>query len=387
VQQLADKISAVFVPVVIVVSLLTFIINVWLVDVTIREALLRSIAVLVISCPCAMGLATPTAVMVGAGRAARNGILMRGGRTLETLANVKNIVFDKTGTLTTGVFSELNITLLDDTNADDVQRILLGLEQQSSHPLARSVTALLKKQGITQAAELSKLSEIAGTGIEGTDAAGNRWAAGSWRLLPEQHTARSHDIFILKNGVPVAAADLSDEIRPGMKELIAFIHSRGMRTVLLSGDRRAKCEQVAAAVGITEVLAEQLPAQKLEHIARLSATAKTAMVGDGINDAPALARADAGIAHGEATPAALQSAQVLLAGTGDLRKLRDALLISSHTLLTIKQNLFWAFFYNVIAIPLAAAGFLSPMVAALSMAFSDVIVIGNSIRLRTKKLS
>lgn len=387
VQQLADKISAIFVPVVIAISLLTFIINVWIIDTSFREALLRSIAVLVISCPCAMGLATPTAVMVGAGRAARNGILMRGGRTLETLANVKTIVFDKTGTLTTGVFSELKITPLDHNSSAEVQRILLGLEQQSSHPLARSVTDLLKKQGITQAAELSQLTEIAGIGIEGRDAAGNHWAAGSWRLLPEQFTAGSHDMYILKNSVPVAAADLSDEIRPGMKELIEFIHGRGIKTVLLSGDRQAKCEQVAAALGITDVLAEQLPAQKLEHIARLSATAKTAMVGDGINDAPALARADAGIAHGEATPAALQSAQVLLAGTGDLRKLRDALLISTHTLLTIKQNLFWAFFYNVIAIPLAAAGFLSPMIAALSMAFSDVIVIGNSIRLRTKKLS
>jgi Cu+-exporting ATPase len=387
VQQLADKISAIFVPAVVLIALLTLAINLWLIDTGLREALLRSIAVLVISCPCAMGLATPTAVMVGAGRAARSGILLRGGRTLETLANVRTMVFDKTGTLTTGVFSEITLTPLPGHDAAQLQSILLGLEQQSAHPLAKSVVALLTRQGNVQAAALTELREIAGTGIEGRDALGNRWAAGSWRLLPENHNTGPHDIYLLCNGLPVATADLRDELRPGMKELIDFVHSRGIHTVLLSGDRAEKCSEVAAALGIKEVLAAQLPDQKLEHIARFAAQGTTAMVGDGINDAPALARAHAGIAHGEATPAALQSAQVLLAGTADLRKLRDTLLISHHTLRTIRQNLFWAFFYNVIAIPLAAAGLLSPMIAALSMAFSDVIVIGNSIRLRTKKLA
>jgi P-type Cu+ transporter len=380
VQQLADKISAIFVPAVVLIALITLAVNFWLIDTGLREALLRSIAVLVISCPCAMGLATPTAVMVGAGRAARNGILLRGGRTLETLANVRTIVFDKTGTLTTGVFSEIHFTALPGHDAEQLQGILLALEQQSAHPLAKSVVSLLNRQGHAQPATLSELHEITGTGIEGRDALGNVWAAGSWRLLPENHHAGQHDIYLLCNGLPVAVADLRDELRPGMKELIDFIHGRGIHTVLLSGDRAEKCHEVATALGIKEVLAAQLPQQKLEHIARFTAQGTTAMVGDGIN-------AHAGIAHGEATPAALQSAQVLLAGTADLRKLRDTLLISHHTLRTIRQNLFWAFFYNVIAIPMAAAGLLSPMVAALSMAFSDVIVIGNSIRLRTKKLS
>jgi Cu+-exporting ATPase len=196
-----------------------------------------------------------------------------------------------------------------------------------------------------------------------------------------------HDIYLLKNGEPLAAINLEDEIRPEMKEVITFLHSKNIRTILLTGDRDKKAKLVASALGIREIFSEQSPEQKMEIITRLSKENKTAMVGDGINDAPALARADVGISPGEATKVAMQSAQVVLLGTGDLSRLKDALLIGRHSLLTIRQNLFWAFFYNAIAIPIAAFGLLSPMVAALSMAFSDVIVIGNSIRLRTKKLS
>ncbi|HET6993038.1 MAG TPA: HAD-IC family P-type ATPase, partial [Bacteroidia bacterium] len=196
-----------------------------------------------------------------------------------------------------------------------------------------------------------------------------------------------HDIYLLKNGTCVAGITLEDEIRAGMKELIAFLNSKNIRTILLSGDRKEKCEAVAKSIGIREVFSEQLPDQKLELITRLSKENKTAMVGDGINDAPALARADVGISPGEATKSAMQSAQVILLGHGDLSRIRETFLIGKYSLRTIKQNLFWAFFYNVIAIPIAAFGLLSPMIAALSMAFSDVIVIGNSIRLRSKKLS
>jgi P-type Cu+ transporter len=197
----------------------------------------------------------------------------------------------------------------------------------------------------------------------------------------------SCDIYLLKNGEALAGINLTDEIRQGMKALIDFLQSKNIRTVLLTGDRDEKAQAVATSLGIREVFSEQLPEQKLEIITRLSKENKTAMVGDGINDAPALTRADVGISPGEASKVAMQSAGVVLLGDGDLSRLKDALLIGRHSLLTIKQNLFWAFFYNAVAIPIAAFGLLSPMIAALSMAFSDVIVIGNSIRLRTKKLS
>jgi Cu+-exporting ATPase len=386
VQQLADKISAIFVPVVLGISLITFLLSAFVFDIAMRDALMNSIAVLVISCPCAMGLATPTAVMVGVGRAAKNGILIRGGRTLEQLAEIKTIVFDKTGTLTTGDFSKLSIQLLGNIEEQKAKEIILALEQHSSHPLAKSLVKLLGKEIPKINIRFENISEEKGIGLSATDANGDKWSLGSGRLLTDPKKA-SFDIYLLKNGEPLAGIHLADEIRPGMKELIAFLHSKNIRTILLTGDRDEKAQAVATTLGIREVFSEQLPEQKLELITRFSKENKTAMVGDGINDAPALARADVGISPGEASKVAMQSAQVVLLGAGDLLRLKDALLIGRHSLLTIKQNLFWAFFYNAVAIPIAAFGLLSPMIAALSMAFSDVIVIGNSIRLRTKKLS
>lgn len=386
IQQLADRISAVFVPIVLGIALLTFAISYWWVNLFLSDALLHSIAVLVISCPCAMGLATPTAVMVGLGRAARKGILIRGSRTLELLADVRTVVFDKTGTLTTGKFSAIQLNPLHSNELELVKSMLFALEKQSSHPLAQSIVSLLEKdESIDHKQTLLEVRELPGIGIQAKDAEGNIWKAGSWRLLNERDKA--HSIYLMRNNELVATADLIDEIRPGTANLIQFLHRRNIKTVLLSGDRFLQSELVARQLGIQTTIAEQLPEQKLEHIARLSLEGRTIMVGDGINDAPALARADVGVSAGQATPVALQSAQVVLLGTGDLDKLRDAILIGRHTLLTIRQNLFWAFFYNILAIPLAAFGLLSPMIAALSMAFSDVIVIGNSIRLRTKKLS
>jgi Cu+-exporting ATPase len=386
VQQLADKISAIFVPVVLGISLITFLLSAFVFDLSMRDALMHSIAVLVISCPCAMGLATPTAVMVGVGRAAKNGILIRGGRTLEELAGIKTIVFDKTGTLTTGNFSNLRIKLFTDIPEQKAKEIILALERNSSHPLAKSLVAILSKEIPQNNLRFENVSEEKGIGLIATDANGDKWSLGSGKLLNKSANS-SHDIYLLKNDEALAGIDLEDEIRPEMKAMISFLHSKNIRTVLLTGDRDEKAQHVAKVLGIREVFSEQLPEQKLEIISRLSKENKTAMVGDGINDAPALARADVGISPGEATQVAMQSAQVVLLGTGDLSRLKDALLIGRHSLLTIKQNLFWAFFYNAVAIPIAAFGFLSPMVAALSMAFSDVIVIGNSIRLRTKKLS
>lgn len=387
VQQLADKISAIFVPVVLGISTLTFLLAFFAFHVSLQNALMNSIAVLVISCPCAMGLATPTAVMVGIGRAARNGILIRGGRTLEQLAEIKTLVFDKTGTLTTGKFAAIKVNPFDGFSEQEVKELLLAAEQHSAHPLAKSIVALLKAQNVSPAAGLRDIAEEKGIGMKAVTDGGEKLQIGSWRLLSDKNDWPVHDIYMLKNSKPVAGISLEDEIRPGMKALMDFLRSKNIRTVLLSGDRQEKCAAVAASLGMDEVIAEQLPEHKSEIIARLSESGKTGMIGDGINDAPALARADVGISPGDATQVAMQSSQVLLLGKEGMEKLQEALLIGRHSLSTIRQNLFWAFFYNAIAIPIAAFGFLNPMVAALSMAFSDVIVIGNSIRLRTKRLS
>lgn len=385
VQQLADKIAAIFVPVVLIIALLTFLISHFAFQIDISMALMNSISVLVISCPCAMGLATPTAVMVGIGRAAKNGILIRGGRTLETLAQIKTIVFDKTGTLTTGNFSTIQLSLFENQNEKKIKEILLAMELNSNHPIAKSIVHILKKENILAATGFQNFREQKGIGIHATDDDGIRWSIGSWRILSEPQNIE-HDIYLLKNGICVAAVTLEDELRAGMKELVDFLHSKNIHTVLLSGDRDSKCLDIAHKIGIQEVFSQQLPEHKLAVITRLSNEGKTAMVGDGINDAPALARADVGISFGEATTVAVESAQVILLGNSDLSRLKEAYLIATNSLQTIKQNLFWAFFYNVLAIPIAAFGFLSPMVAALAMAFSDVIVIGNSILLRSKKL-
>jgi P-type Cu+ transporter len=386
VQQLADRISAIFVPIVLLLAALTFSGAYFIFDTGMKQALMNSIAVLVISCPCAMGLATPTAVMVGIGRAARNGILVRGGRTLEQFAGIKTIVFDKTGTLTNGKFASARFTLMNGFDEKRAKEIVLTMEQHSAHPLANSIVELLQRQDVHASPGLNSFREQKGIGLEAQDSEGATWKIGSWRLLEDRSLVAANDMYLLRNNELIAGISMEDEIRPGMKEMIAGFKKRNIKTVLLSGDRKEKCEHVAKLTGIDEVLAEQLPEQKSQVIADFSKAGKTAMVGDGINDAPALSRADVGISPGDATHVAMQSAQVVLLGKDGLDKLLDSYLVSVHTLKTIRQNLFWAFFYNVIAIPIAAAGLLNPMIAALSMALSDVIVIGNSIRLRSKRL-
>ncbi|HTL82369.1 MAG TPA: cation-translocating P-type ATPase [Bacteroidia bacterium] len=385
VQQLADRISAIFVPIVLLISILTYIVSNYFLHSELTDSIMRAIAVLVISCPCAMGLATPTAVMVGVGRAARNGILVKGGRTLEQLAGIQTIVFDKTGTLTTGKFASLEIQTSGNANETEIRRILFSLESSSSHPLARSVVEFLAKEK-TNAVQLKNISENKGVGMEAEDESGTKWAVGSWRILGDGGK-KDADMYVLRNGEPVASILLKDEIREGMHEVISFCRSKGIKTVLLSGDRKNKCEEVGKTLGIDLVYAEQLPDQKSEVIKKFKSEGKTAMVGDGINDAPALALADVGISPGEGSQIAMQSSQVVLLGKDGLKKIIDTILIGRASVRTIKQNLFWALFYNVIAIPIAAMGFLAPVYAALAMAFSDVIVIGNSILLRTRKLS
>lgn len=385
IQKLGDKVSAIFVPVVVGISLLTFVVAKYVFQIEFQQAMMQAIAVLVISCPCAMGLATPTAVMVGIGRAAKKGILIKGGSTLEQFARVKNIVFDKTGTLTTGNFKVKSIESYQETNTQEIIDIVFSIEKYSSHPIAKSLVEDLKKNATQQ--PFVTVNEIKGYGIEAIDSQGNRYQLGSSRWVEDIIIKQKHNLFLLKNNTLIAGISIEDELKNNVKETIELFNKQDVNTILLSGDSKNKCDDLGKEVGITTIFSEKLPEQKLQIIDEYISKNPTAMVGDGINDAPALAKADVGISLSNATQIAMQSAQVVLLNHKDFKQVYEAYLISKHTLITIKQNLFWAFFYNVLAIPIAAFGFLNPMVAALAMAFSDVIVIGNSIRLKSKKLS
>lgn len=396
VQQLADKISAIFVPVVISIALVTFLANYFIGDQSFSNSLLRSIAVLVISCPCAMGLATPAAIAVGLGRAARNGVLFKNARSLEIFKSIKQVVFDKTGTLTTGQFSIAGFAVssewavvseekTDDsrlTTHDAFKRIAYSLEKYASHPIAK---AIAKEWKVKDEIRWEKIEEIKGIGMKAVDKEGNEYLAGSYKLAANATTDRQHNIYVLKNGQLLGTIDVVDEIRPEAKQVVEMLHRKGIKSILLSGDQKEKCEQVAAALGIEEVYAEQSPQQKLDKIAELNQQMPTAMVGDGINDAPALAKATVGISLSDASQIAMQSAQVVLMNHG-LKHLPLSLGLGKHTYITIKENLFWAFAYNIVAIPVAAFGFLNPTFGALMMGLSDVVLAINSVRLNFKKV-
>jgi Cu+-exporting ATPase len=384
IQRLGDKISAIFVPIVIGIAILTFVLAYFVFDISMQQSIMQSIAVLVISCPCAMGLATPTAVMVGIGRAAKKGILIKGGSTLEQFAVAKNIVFDKTGTLTTGKFVINYIKQYAVVENQELKNLLYSIEQHSSHPIAKSIVSYLKPEA--KLIELSDIKELKGLGLEAKDVEGNLYQLGSYRLAEKLTANQSHSIYLLKNKELIAGVDIEDELKDHVKETISLLNYQQINTIMLSGDVDEKCQVLANNVGIKTIFSQQLPEEKINRIEELQKNNTTVMVGDGINDAPALAKASVGVSLSNATQVAIQSAQIVLLNDKDLSQVYEAYLISKHTLKTIKQNLFWAFFYNVIAIPIAAFGFLNPMVAAFAMAFSDVIVVGNSIRLKTKKL-
>ena len=381
IQRLGDKVSSIFVPVVLLIAILTFTLNYLVFDISLSQAIMRSIAVLVISCPCAMGLATPTAVMVGLGRAAKNGILIKGGNTLEKFAKVKNIVFDKTGTLTTGNFKIDSIDC-EDKQRKEVVNLLYSLELHSSHPIAKSIIKELENEAIVL--ELEEIKEIKGQGIQ-AKWKGDLYKLGSAHFV--NHKEGKQQLFLFKNNGFLAGINCSDEIKENLKETILELNKEGLSTTMLSGDKIEKCKSVGNAIGIYNVYGEHLPHEKLEKIDHLNKQGLTAMIGDGINDAPALAKAHVGISLGGSTEVAIESAQIVLLNTENLKQITLAYKISKHTLKTIKQNLFWAFSYNIVAIPIAALGFLNPMWGALFMAFSDVIVIGNSLRLKRKNIS
>ncbi|MBX7142364.1 MAG: cadmium-translocating P-type ATPase [Chitinophagales bacterium] len=382
IQKLADKITAIFVPVVLSIAALTFLLAFFVFNLSFQNALMNSIGVLVIACPCAMGLATPTAVMVGIGRAARKGILIKGAQTLETFASVSTVVFDKTGTLTSGKFriQEMKATGIGE---DELRSVLASIEKFSSHPIAKSIVTELNGVKVMP---LNDVKERKGVSVSARDESGNIYEAGSAAILNTTPSENHWNVFVKRNNELIGKVSVKDELRAEAKPMIGWLKTQGIRTVMLSGDKFENCERVAKLLGIDEFHAEQTPEQKLAVIESLRKSGTVAMVGDGINDAPALAAATIGVSLSNATQVAIDSAQIILLHN-DLSLLPEAISISKHTLKTIKQNLFWAFFYNTLAIPVAAVGLLKPIIAALSMAFSDVMVIGNSLRLRTKSIS
>ncbi len=383
IQQLGDRISAIFVPTVLFIGFLTFSINFYAFSVDFQNAMLRAIAVLVISCPCAMGLATPTAVMVGVGRAAKNGILIKGGSTIELFSKTKKVVFDKTGTLTNGEFIINELKIWDENYP--IESIIYELEKHSSHPIAKSLCKHLNKSNTNFT--FQKVEEIKGKGFIATDEDGTEYKFGSAKFLSvtDDKLIGTYQLFLSINSELAAALSISDQIMEGAADLVSFLNHQNIETVLLSGDTKQKCESVADEIGITTVYSQQLPADKIAKIAAFTLEENTSMFGDGINDAPALTKASVGISYSKATEVAVQSASLVLLNH-KLNLVEKAYQICKHTYKTIKQNLFWAFAYNLIAIPLAAMGYLSPIFAALTMAFSDVVVIGNSIRLKYKNI-
>ena len=385
IQKLSDQISAIFIPLVLSISLLTFLFSFYFFDVELQAAIMNSIAVLVISCPCAMGLATPTAVMVGVGKLAKHGIVIKGGDTIEKLSKSKNIVFDKTGTLTTGDFL-MGDMLFPQENSNFYIGVIAALEKFSSHPIAQFLSREIVNTDYTPFNDFKKVEEVKGIGLFGEDYSGNQYVLGSHKILKTQSPdLKEYNIFLLKNENLVAALKIDDFLREEAKLTINFLKEKGLDIHILSGDKYSRVEKAAQQLGIDQFYSEQSPAQKMDTIRQLSKKGITVMVGDGINDAAALSAADLGISLSNASQVAMDSAQIIFL-TNHFNSFKKAFEISDKTILTIKQNLFWAFSYNLVAIPLAAMGYLNPMWGAIFMAFSDLVVIGNSIRLNLKKI-
>jgi len=395
VQRLADRISGIFVPIVIGLAVATL--GFWLgAGDGASAAFTAAVAVLIIACPCALGLATPTALMVGTGRGAQLGILIKGPEVLESTRRVDTVVLDKTGTVTTGRMALVDVVAADGADADEVLRLAGALEDASEHPIARAIAVAARERGVLPAIE--DFANLEGLGVQGI-VDGHAVLVGRPRLLEEwsQHLPRDLEAALAKaqadGGTAVAVGwdgaargivVVADEPKPTSAKAIAGLRELGLRPILLTGDNATVARAVAARVGIddADVIADVLPADKVDVVKRLQSEGRVvAMVGDGVNDAASLAQADLGLAMGTGTDVAIEASDLTLV-RGDLQVAVDAIRLSRRTLATIKGNLFWAFAYNVAALPLAAAGLLNPMLAGAAMAFSSVFVVSNSLRLR-----
>ncbi len=409
IQALADKISSVFVPIVLVIAVLTL--ATWLIvgsstigfSQALSYGLTCFVGILVIACPCALGLATPTAIIVGVGKGAREGILIKDAATLEKLYKVTTVVVDKTGTITKGKPELVSLKNYSDRDDKDILGILTSLEKKSEHPIAQAIMRYAQTREVESRA-VENFNSIKGQGLQGT-IDGIEYFAGNTKLISvlglpfdaqklEQETKQGKTPILLATKSKVLAVIMvADAVKPEAKDAVAQLHKMKIKVIMLTGDMRATADAIAQEVGIDEVVAEVMPDDKLTKIKSLQAKGQiVAMAGDGVNDAPALAQADIGIAMGTGTDVAIETAGITLLH-GDISKLVKAIRLSRITMRGIKQNLFWAFFYNVVGIPIAAGALypffgllLSPIFAGLAMALSSVSVVSNSLRLKTKKL-
>lgn len=387
IQKLADTISGIFVPIVMAIALVTFVVT-WLVTKDPTTAFIHAVAVLVIACPCALGLATPTAILVGTGRGAREGVLIKSGEALERARKIDVVMFDKTGTLTEG-----KPEVTDVVGSPEIVVLAAGLEAKSEHPLAQ---AIVRKAG--KVLEAKDFFSAAGKGVKGTvdgrrvlvgnsvfmseeGIEGHMFAADIERLRKEGKTA----VLVAVDGQTAGVLGIADVVKPKAREAVAALRAMGMDVMMLTGDHRTTAEAIARSLGIDRVEADVLPEKKLKVVEAAQAKGKrVAFVGDGINDAPALTQADLGIAMGSGTDIAIEAGQMVLVGGGP-EKVVAALRLTQQTYRAILQNLFWAFAYNVVGIPLAAFGLLSPIIASGAMAFSSVSVVLNSLRIRRSR--